>query len=428
MNKNLPFSLFLALFFFVASVFESKAQCPDGRYQNRIFPNAISVTSLPSAVVYGEAENYQGNMETLDMYVAQPQGDVQATRPLVIMAFGGSFLQGVKESPDIIYIINELTRRGYVTASIKYRLGASPVNTTNMMAAVIRGVHDMRAAVRFFYKDADTDNNYRIDTTQIFIGGVSAGGFIGLHAAFLQDDSVMPSWMQAIVDSLGGYEGNSGNPGYSSKVKGVINLSGAIGDTAWITPTNAVPVLNMHGDQDGTVPFNSDTIVVSGQRILDVDGSNVIKDRLNDLGVYNIFHNYVGQDHVPFVQELPFALIGLPTPHLDATIDSTVKFLLNLVECDSTVSTNLSIEERIFTNIYPNPSENLVNIEIKNVDDFERLTMDIYDGVGRLVQSVTNLTNSVYQLNKDEFGAGIYFVNIYEGNKQFQVTKKVIFK
>jgi hypothetical protein len=293
MNKKLPFSIFLAIILFSMNTFLASAQCPDGRYRDRKFPNAISVTSLPQAVVFGEAENYQGNMETLDMFIAQPQGDNFARRPLVIMAFGGSFLQGQKESPDIIYIINELTRRGYVTASIKYRLGASPVNTTNMMCAVVRGVQDMRAAVRFFYKDASTANAYRIDTTQIFIGGVSAGGFIGLHTAYLDETSVVPNWLEAIADSLGGYEGNSGNPGYSSKVKGVINLSGAIGDTAWISTSNVVPALNMHGDNDGTVPFDSDTIVVSGQRIINVHGSNVIRQRLNNMGVYNMFHNYV---------------------------------------------------------------------------------------------------------------------------------------
>jgi hypothetical protein len=102
---------------------------------------------------------------------------------------------------------------------------------------------------------------------------------------------------------------------------------------------------------------------------------------------------------------------------------------MNLVVCDTSVSANLKMEERIFTNIFPNPAENLVNIEIRNIEKHENLSMDIYDGVGRLVQSVSNLRNSVYQLNRDDFGSGIYFVNIYENNnKQFQVTKKIIFK
>ena len=36
------------------------------------------------------------------------------------------------------------------------------------------------------------------------------------------------------VAENGGLEGNSGNEGYDSHFQGVINLSGAVGDTDWL--------------------------------------------------------------------------------------------------------------------------------------------------------------------------------------------------
>ncbi|MGE5498378.1 MAG: T9SS type A sorting domain-containing protein, partial [Syntrophothermus sp.] len=54
----------------------------------------------------------------------------------------------------------------------------------------------------------------------------------------------------------GPLEGTSGNPGYSSKVQGVVNCWGAIWDWKWIGKGD-VPVYNVHGTADSTVPYDS---------------------------------------------------------------------------------------------------------------------------------------------------------------------------
>ena len=96
----------LAISIFVAA--QAFSQCAGGRFQNEIFPGFFdgAFPSLPSAVVYGSNNNYQGANESLDMYVFEPEGDTMAHRPLVILAFGGSFISGFKESPDVLKLCN----------------------------------------------------------------------------------------------------------------------------------------------------------------------------------------------------------------------------------------------------------------------------------------------------------------------------------
>ena len=214
------------LLLFISFIFSAiivNAQC-NGRYYDENF----SVKST-SNVLFGRNAEFDGDSIDLLMNVYEPDGDNFARRPLLVFAFGGSFTAGTRFSPDILTLCDRFAKRGYVTATIDYRLGFEDGNDsdTNQFKALIRGIQDMKAALRFFYKDASTVNDYRIDTTQIFCGGVSAGAFIALNHGYFKDTiftNPPPDWVQGAYDEVGGIEGQSGNPGYSTKVKGVINL------------------------------------------------------------------------------------------------------------------------------------------------------------------------------------------------------------
>ncbi len=78
----------------------------------------------------------------------------------------------------------------------------------------------MLASIRFFYKDAATNNEFRIDTTRIYIGGVSAGAIAALQIAHFDDLQEVPIGMDTLLQANGGFEGNSGNPGYSRDIAG----------------------------------------------------------------------------------------------------------------------------------------------------------------------------------------------------------------
>src|SRR5690606_37726861 len=247
MNKKITSASLLAfaLFFFTHQLF---AQClTDGRYYEKQF-QVKNTFNIP----FGSAVKYDGTTQTLLMNVYEPQNDTvfDGNRPLLIFAFGGSFTSGFRLSPDIVRLCNEFAQRGYVAVSIDYRLGfdTGTDSDTNQFKALIRGVQDMKAAVRYFYKNAQEVNTYRVDTNKIFIGGVSAGAFIALNYAYGKTDTLSfpaPGFAFPVLEELGGTEGNSGSPGYSTKVSGVIYLCGAIADTVWLMP-NDVPLCGVH--------------------------------------------------------------------------------------------------------------------------------------------------------------------------------------
>ena len=156
-------------------------ECANGRYSTaNLFPD-VTVTS---AVVFGSNTGVSGSNQTLRMDVYEPTGDALALRPVVICAFGGSFVGGARA--DVAPICTDFAKRGYVAVANDYRVGFFLPNQTTTTRAVMRGAHDMRACVRYLRKSvAELGNPYGIDTTRIFIGGVSAGAISAVHAMYL---------------------------------------------------------------------------------------------------------------------------------------------------------------------------------------------------------------------------------------------------
>ena len=169
-----------------------------------------------------------------------------------------------------------------------------PINQANAQKAVWRATQDMKAAVRFFRKDAATTNTYKTDPNFIFVGGYSAGAFMAVQYAYLDQSSEVPAAID--TTTLGGLEGNSGNPGYCSAINGVLNLAGAVGDTSWMQPGDE-PMVTAQGDNDATVPYCTAMIYVSGFPIMVVSGGGTMHIRCFHQGIENPIHTYYGQDH-----------------------------------------------------------------------------------------------------------------------------------
>ncbi|MEY2468507.1 MAG: hypothetical protein QOF21_1205, partial [Actinomycetota bacterium] len=62
------------------------------RYLDEVF---TSVTST-SNIVYGQAVNAEGQLQTLHLDLYQPTGDTEQKRPVFVWAHGGFFTQGDK--------------------------------------------------------------------------------------------------------------------------------------------------------------------------------------------------------------------------------------------------------------------------------------------------------------------------------------------
>jgi predicted esterase len=257
---------FLLLFCVSINVFAQKTV----RFKTEVFNKIDTLKNIQ----YCESVNIKDESEKLYLDIYSPNNDTLKRRPLVIFVHGGGFVDGDKAKGYPLLFCGGLAKRGYVSSSINYRLGIEkPKNDTSYFEAMYRGVQDAKASVRFFRKNAE---KYGIDTSQIFIMGGSAGSKVAMHLAYL-DQNEVPNYIN--TSKLGPIEGKSGNEGFSSKVKGVVNCWGALIDYRWIK-SGDVPIFSVHGTVDKIVPFDS-SYAYHGFKY----GSSILFDYALSLGI-----------------------------------------------------------------------------------------------------------------------------------------------
>ena len=429
-----------------AITLEAQSPCATGRYASDTFTN-VTVTSN---VVYGSNIKANGSAQTLTMDIYQPTGDIETARPLIVWAHGGSFLGGTSTDADVVALSQAFTKKGFVCASINYRLGLTPFDSTGAIKAVLRAVQDMKASVRFFYKDNLNSNTYKIDTNNIFIGGSSAGAITALQYAYLNKSCEVNYYINpTTLYSLGGMEGYSGNQCYSTKIKGVINLCGALGRYGWLEPGD-VPFVSMHGTIDGTVKYNRG-VVNPGIPLILLDGSRMLKEQANAIGITNPFYTWYGQDHVPyangsntaaymdttikFVRDFLVSRLGCTDPALmtpntpaqTATLYSYTTCTANVaMTCGSpgTVGLKELSTNEIISSVFPNPSDNEMTVEFSNASTTHHV--ELFDITGKTISS--DMTEQpTFKIKKNNVAGGLYFLKVTAKNGE-STTQKVIFK
>ena len=167
------------------------------RYLDEVFTD-VTVTTAVEYGVNGTVLTLPSEMEVvpesllLDVY--QPTGDTETARPLVLVFHTGNFLPnvtngqiaGTRQDSSVVEICNRLARRGYVAASVDYRLGwnpladSQPVRALGLIQAAYRGLQDGRNAIRYFRSDAAGSNEWNIDSERITAFGVGTGGYLVL--------------------------------------------------------------------------------------------------------------------------------------------------------------------------------------------------------------------------------------------------------
>jgi len=290
----------LILLIFIVFCF-CQNECQNGRYDSEIFDVEVEYE-----VQYGQNINQTilGSefTESLYMDIYSPINDELSDRPLIFFLFGGSFIGGSKSSPDIVALCTKYAKRGYVAVAIDYRLSQHLLffnaNEENAYKAVMKAIHDLKAAIRYFNMNDELYDDYRIDVDRVYAGGYSAGAVTAINAAYLNEYEEIPEFLYDDYDVLGGLEGLSGNQGYNSSFYGIVNLSGAVGNRDWIIEGDT-PIVSMHGDQDDTVPYDENLVTLFGLNII-VDGSYVIHQRMLELGNYSSLHTYVNEGHAPY--------------------------------------------------------------------------------------------------------------------------------
>lgn len=377
-----------------------------GRYHQPVF---TTVTVTPN-VVFGAGTRLAGASQTLLMDIYEPAGDTVTRRPLLIMAHEGAFVGGTKNDPTMTELCTRFARLGYVTASIDYRLLnilqlLSPADTINLAKGALLAMQDMRAAVRFFRRDAATSRQYRVHPDYIFIGGSSAGAIVALQAGYLDKLAEVPAYYT--IDQLGGLEGNSGSAGYSSRARGVINLCGALGRREWLEPGD-MPFVSLHGTADGTVPYGVGTpgLLLPPQRLY---GSGSIKLRADAVGVQNNLYSFKGAGHVPFNSN-PL--------YMDTTFRYVRDFLRPVLAQPGTIVTGAwAVAGRPGAQVFPVPATDAVQLRALDAASFRPQEMVLVDATGRVVRRFW-WGQPAQQLPRGALRAGVYVLQGTDGLRQ----------
>jgi Carboxylesterase family/Secretion system C-terminal sorting domain len=314
MKKNLLSSLML-----VCTAYAFGQQLPN-RYLEEITPTikvskdivfSTNIPTVKTSNLFGNKianeESYGQVTTTLKMDVYAPSVDNLKKRPVIIFAFGGGFVNGSRAETSMVQLCQAYAKRGFVTATIDYRLGMNLSNKELSKRAVYRALQDGRSAVRFFRKNADA---YGIDPQQIYISGHSAGALLAYHSVYLDKDAERPASTRAYMSraDLGGLEAIGDSKTYadgtaiSGKANGVMGFAGAVGDLSYIEGTADVPGVYFHSTNDNTVPYNSGEPFSSiswlpGFNLPTVYGSNQMNARAGSVSATRTFYSYTNRGH-----------------------------------------------------------------------------------------------------------------------------------
>ncbi|HRH49971.1 MAG TPA: alpha/beta hydrolase [Panacibacter sp.] len=168
--------------------------------------------------------------------------------PAIIMFHGGSFKEcSDKPNPGIKQVCLEMAKRGFIVFNVEYRRGVLidirkpyigyrlKYISAQQILAIYRASQDVRGAIRtIIYKQriSSNDGNYKIDTNNLFVGGISAGSLAAMNAAYYerqgQIDSAWPGASTVMGDIDQDYYIGDTNINFIPKIKGVLDMWGAI--------------------------------------------------------------------------------------------------------------------------------------------------------------------------------------------------------
>ena len=263
------------------------AQVPD--YISNKFAFTVS-----KDINYGSTIAYDGTEKQLLLDIYKPQGDNNCKRPLLIIVHGGAWIAGTKEDPQIVEMSKQFASKGWVVASINYRLGMHTTNfytpyllcpannpalcarvcdTSEVFRAIYRGMQDARGAIRFMKLRADVDST---DVNNAFVAGESAGAFISLFVAFLDQPNEKPLDCYNIADApksdiylnychsksnpdlsrpdLGDIQGDLNKSSANADVQGVGDIYGGMLDMS-IIDNKKLPIYIFHQASDLLVHY-----------------------------------------------------------------------------------------------------------------------------------------------------------------------------
>ncbi len=424
-------------------------------------------------IPYGTSINYAGNPVELYLNLYKPVGDQNIHRPLIVLIHGGAWIAGNRNDNDIQLLAPHFVSRGYVVASVSYRLGfhpnpnggsntatctavtlegncVYPADTNEVIRAIYRGMQDVKGAIRFLKGRANLDS---VCTENVYLSGVSAGGFNALATAFLDSPNEKPYSAGVLSDApgpsnslaychdyfnsagssisrtrpdLGDIEGTIALNGHTSQVKGIANFYGGMLGNLFEQSVGEEPLLYLfHQTTDVVVDCNTTPIMASlSYNCLDpfgflgcahvwnmpwASGSCSIAQKAANVSNPLTVFNAIVQNGSPNCLQDPagHSILGA-----SARVSEIAEFFSDRIvaieqsNCDEPLlSTSAYLAE---IRVFPNPADNFIQISSPKTIQ----SIQTRDSQGRLMQLEVEYSSKQVKLNTSELALGWYFSQI----------------
>lgn len=244
----------------------------------------LCVASLRAEGVERTTFHY-ATKQSEELYLDRYTTNTKSTelRPCMIFAFGGGFVQGVRDHEYYSEYFRRLAKAGIVVVSIDYRLGLKTLPKEGGVVAMIGAfdnavniaVEDLYSATNYVLSNAE---EWGVDRDKIMISGSSAGAITAIQAEWMRCNGaeraqVLPKEFRyaAVVSCAGAIFSLKGKPKFKSA---------------------PAPMLLFHGTSDSNVPYNYASMFGVG-----FFGSEYIARQLDKLDSPYWFYSVEYADH-----------------------------------------------------------------------------------------------------------------------------------
>tara|TARA_R110002072_G_scaffold3999_5_gene28525 strand:- start:1376 stop:2332 length:957 start_codon:yes stop_codon:yes gene_type:complete len=214
----------------------------------------------------------------LDIYHSK---DIKKDAPLIIFIHGGAWKKGNKH--DYLVYLASFARKGYVTATIQYRL--------TDVAKYPAQLHDVEDAVRWLKLNAA---NYHIDASKVALVGGSAGGHLAMMNAYSNTaDDVDANGVSANVQALVNFYGPSNLTDETAiNASSVQYLIGKSYEEAPEMYKKASPLFLISKDVPPTLTFQGTL-----DELVPYEQSDILHATLQKAGAISYYHKLKGWPH-----------------------------------------------------------------------------------------------------------------------------------
>jgi alpha/beta superfamily hydrolase len=393
----------LCLIFCASAIFQAQAQyCTNDERYTEIDIFSLSEIDSTSNAVYANAQNANGAIQELNIDVFFPDSaiDTATSRPFVLIVHGGGFVSGQKEDMHLDCI--QWAQKGYVTATIEYRLGNSNDVGLEVLNRQYRAEQDARAAMRWIVDNAST---YRIDTSWLFIGGYSAGSLIS-HGLVYSEQAEWDAVTPLVSAAMGNIDTSGNSLTNTYDLKGLYNNCGSIYSPN-VDVLEMIPTVAFHKKYDHLVDIDT---TVNGSF-----GSNAMHHWLSNEGIcteLSIDTNYYAP--TPMSQHCAWTdfsgtltRIGRASCFFKSVFCSSCSSSLaeELIpsNCSAFANINENMDE-VRVEVYPNPFHDVISISgVPAGIDYQLINTS-----GQVVRRLT----TGQEENLSDLAPGMYYVSL----------------